>query len=117
MKQITNRLYISNNISEEQLSRLSPNIIIILNSGTETKINELCLKLGFITKNHDIIKISDKELDLYVDLTKLIFGCGDKVLIISSDSFTMQKYAAKLLMAVSGMVYDDAVNFVKGKNA
>lgn len=115
MKQITHRLNIANNISEEQLARYSPNIVIILNSGAEGKLYELCNKLGFITRSHDIINLSEKELNGYVDSVKLMFGCGDKLLIISNDSATMKKYCSKLISCVTGMSDDDATQFVRNK--
>ena len=116
MKQITTRLYLANTISDEQLNRLSPNIIIVLNSGsTEDKTHQFCLSKGFVSKIHDISKPLDSEIDRYAKMSEFVFATGDKVLVISNDSHTMHSYAAKLLSSATGMLPQDSMDFVRSK--
>lgn len=115
MKQITSRLYIANNVSEEQLTRLSPNVVMVLDSGSENLIFEFCNSRGFVTKHYDVININEKEINIYAKANSFIFAAGDKILIVSNDSQSTHKFAAELITVVTGMLKDDAMNFVKGK--
>lgn len=115
MKQITNRLYIANNISEEQLTRLSPNVILVLDSGSESLVFEFCTSRGFITKHYDVINITDKELNIYAKANSFIFAAGDKILIVSNDSSVTHRLSAEMLSVVTGMLKEDAIKFVKDK--
>lgn len=116
MKQITTRLYIANTISDEQLNRLSPNVVVVLDSGNnEEKLYTFCLNKGFISKMHNISKPLDSDIEKYASMSSLIFSTGDKFLIISNDSRTMHNYASKLLMLSTGMLKEDAAEFVRNK--
>lgn len=118
MKQITTRLYICSSVTDEQLDRLSPNIIVVLDSGgNESKYATFCMRKGFVSKVHDISNPLETEIEKYAKMSELLFATGDKMLIISNDSHSMHGYAAKLLSAATGMLPQDAKDFVRSKIA
>ena len=118
MKQITTRLYLANTISDEQLDRLSPNLVVVLDSGNnESKYATFCMRKGFISKIHDVTPPFEAEVEKYAKMSDFVFATGDKILVLSNSSRSMHMYAEKLISCVTGMHPQDAAEFVRNKIA